>query len=190
MKRIQKIVIKKIPFFYIRHGQTDWNFENRVMGQTDIPLNSKGIKQANFAKKSLVGLGIKTICCSPLMRAKMTAEIINEQLNCELVVIDNLREFDVGSNSGKNLGQWFDNWKLGATISGAETYSNFLKRSLLGVNEALEYGEDILIVGHGGVYWTIELAIQNKLELDLPNCTLIHHTPPVDMGDKWLIKAG
>lgn len=38
--------IPAIPFYFVRHGQTDWNSEGKLMGQNDIPLNNIGIKQA------------------------------------------------------------------------------------------------------------------------------------------------
>ncbi|HLB52441.1 MAG: hypothetical protein A3E80_06480 [Chlamydiae bacterium RIFCSPHIGHO2_12_FULL_49_9] len=128
--------IKPVPFYYIRHGQTDWNLENRVMGRRDIPLNEKGINQALSARNHLLGCGIKTICHSPLLRARMTAEIFNEVLQCELVSIDDLQEFDLGSSSGQIIGPWIDEWRLGEKLSGGETYDAFKERCINGINQS------------------------------------------------------
>ena len=42
--------------YLIRHGQTDWNAKRKIQGQTDIPLNENGQKQAKFAAENISGL--------------------------------------------------------------------------------------------------------------------------------------
>lgn len=79
-------------FYFIRHGETDWNREHRGMGQKDIPLNERGLEQAHQAATVLAKEPIQTICFSPLMRARVTAEIIGEKLNVSLIAIPNLVE--------------------------------------------------------------------------------------------------
>ncbi len=59
-------------FYFVRHGQTDWNLAHRAQGQSDIPLNAEGRRQARDAAKAAAQLKIGTICCSPLSRAVET----------------------------------------------------------------------------------------------------------------------
>lgn len=180
-------MLQQIPFYYLRHGQTDWNLENRAMGQTDIPLNSNGINQAIAARSLLIGSGITTICHSPLARAKMTAEIFNEVLDCTMVEIAELGEFDLGQYAGKLKGPWLREWRSGAELEGAESYQRFLERSLRGINLALSMPGMVLIVAHGGVYWSIEHALQITLEKSLGNCMALYHRPPKQANETWTI---
>lgn len=64
------------PFYFMRHGQTDYNKENRCMGSLDIPLNSIGEQQAYDALKILNGLSIARLVSSPLQRAYTTAKVV------------------------------------------------------------------------------------------------------------------
>jgi bisphosphoglycerate-dependent phosphoglycerate mutase len=41
------------PFYFLRHGETDWNLEHRAMGSQDIPLNDRGISQGLNAAELL-----------------------------------------------------------------------------------------------------------------------------------------
>ncbi len=68
-----------MKLFVVRHGETDWNVERRLQGQTDIELNENGIRQANKLKQDLndKDCNIDLIISSPLKRAKKTAEIIS-----------------------------------------------------------------------------------------------------------------
>lgn len=63
--------------YLVRHGQTDWNIEHRIQGQTDVPLNATGRAQAVELSEKLSNFNIQKIISSDLSRAKETAEIIN-----------------------------------------------------------------------------------------------------------------
>ena len=144
-------------FYFIRHGETDWNRERRGMGQKNIPLNEKGIDQARSAALVLEKIHPPIIFHSPLSRAKDTAEIIAEKTRSRLVVVPDLIECSWGEREGDPKGPWLEEWIAGAKIKGAELYSEFILRALRGVNQCLsESQQDPLIVAHGGVFWAIQ----------------------------------
>jgi len=89
-------------FFLIRHGETDWNRERRIMGRLPVPLNATGREQARAAAAQLSGLGIEAIWTSPLARARSTAEIVAERIGITSVRDDaELTEMDFGSWEGR-----------------------------------------------------------------------------------------
>ena len=67
-------------FYFVRHGQTVWNVENKICGATDSPLTEHGRQQAAETGKNIVESGIKAdeILYSPLSRAADTAKHISE----------------------------------------------------------------------------------------------------------------
>ena len=67
-----------------RHGQTDWNIENRFQGSTDIPLNETGLVQVARAGKLLTGLSPSQIIASDLSRAYFTAKALADLVNLEI----------------------------------------------------------------------------------------------------------
>ena len=81
--------------YFIRHGETAYNREGRVQGHLDIPLNEKGIFQAEKASDEFKDVEIDLIYCSPLKRARSTAEIINKFHNVEIVIDDRLIELNM-----------------------------------------------------------------------------------------------
>ena len=180
-------MITPLPFVYLRHGETDWNRERRCQGHTDIPLNEAGIAQAETARDLLSGsgLGIVTIVCSPLSRARRTAEIVNQALGLPMVILEILKESGFGAREGEISGDWHPAWQAGDTPVGAEPYVDFVARALSAINAALEHPGPVLIVGHGGVYRSMVRhggvgAIEN-----LPNCVPVRHDPPRDGGTVW-----
>lgn len=179
-------MIRPVSFFYLRHGETDWNADGRLQGRTEVPLNARGIAQARRARELLTGAGIATICCSPQLRARTTAEIVNEVLGLPLVVIDDLVESSFGVREGQLKAEWYVEWKQGRTPDGAEAYTDFLVRALRGINRALEQDGPVLIVAHGGTY----IPVRDHLglgEVELQNCMPVRHDPPVDGAQSWQV---
>ena len=67
-------------FYFVRHGQTVWNVENKICGATDIALTEYGHEQAIITGKKILEEGIQAdeILYSPLVRAADTAKHISE----------------------------------------------------------------------------------------------------------------
>lgn len=65
--------------YLIRHGETDWNAEGRLQGQTDISLNEKGKGQMSQVAEKMkqLGIGADLIVTSPLLRARQSADIVS-----------------------------------------------------------------------------------------------------------------
>ena len=74
-------MIPRRQFFFLRHGQTDWNREDRYQGITDTPLNDRGVAQAHAAAAALMDSNIDRIITSPMMRSLKTAAIVAEAIN-------------------------------------------------------------------------------------------------------------
>lgn len=66
--------------YFVRHGQTVWNVENKICGATDIELTEFGHEQAIKTGEEILKKGIKAdeILYSPLIRAKETALHISQ----------------------------------------------------------------------------------------------------------------
>ncbi|MCP4047018.1 MAG: histidine phosphatase family protein, partial [Gammaproteobacteria bacterium] len=64
------------PFYFLRHGETQWNKDRMTQGQLDAKLNSRGILQAERAADILRNEPIDRIVSSPLSRARHTAEAV------------------------------------------------------------------------------------------------------------------
>lgn len=162
--------IPAYPFYFVRHGETDWNLQNRMQGKTDIPLNETGRAQATLAATTLADVAITTICASPLGRALETANIIRSTVDAPMDIISDLQEVGCGEKEGEPRGQWYTDWLDGrSTPIGGETPTAFLERILNGVGEALSKPGPVLIVSHGQVFRTLIHAIGAQLDEHTPN---------------------
>jgi 2,3-bisphosphoglycerate-dependent phosphoglycerate mutase len=143
-----------------RHGETDWNRDNRFQGHADPPLNESGRTQAAELSAALADEPLAAAYSSPLRRAFETAEIVAAPHGLGPVPMDALREVDVGSWQGltraeveqrfpKQYARWLDyeaGWENG------ESYEEMGRRVIAGLLElaAAHEGERILAVSHGG----------------------------------------
>lgn len=172
-------------FYYLRHGETDWNRQRRQQGRTDIPLNDAGRAQALAATEALLNCGIVTICCSPLRRARETADIVNSRLRVPLVVIDGLIECNWGAGEGRVVGAWYEEWRSGGALEDAEPHAEFIVRALDGINRALTEPGPVLIVGHGGVYRAVKIHAALDMGFRLANSIPVRHDPPTNDRPWW-----
>jgi probable phosphoglycerate mutase len=167
-----------LPFYFLRHGETDWNRIGLVQGQVNMPLNGNGLAQARAARHVLADQGIGTICTSPLDRARLTADIIAAGLHVPVREIGNLKECNFGAREGHPKGAWYDAWRQGEAPLGAERFVHFMERALDGINEALRNPGPVLIVAHGGIYWAIERFAGIARRDRIPNGVPLFHAPP------------
>ncbi len=86
--------------YLIRHGETDWNRECRLQGQSDTELNEIGIELAEITASELKGVRFDALYSSPLKRAYRTAEIFNEGRDLEIITDKRLLEINFGEREG------------------------------------------------------------------------------------------
>jgi probable phosphoglycerate mutase len=143
-----------------RHGETDWNRDNRFQGHADPPLNETGRSQAAELSAALVDEPLAAVYSSPLRRAFETAGIVAAPHGLEPLPVDALREVDVGSWQAltraeieerfpEQFARWLEyeeGWEDG------ESYEEMGRRVIAGLLElaANHAGERILAVTHGG----------------------------------------
>jgi probable phosphoglycerate mutase len=188
-----------------RHGQTDWNVENRFQGHSDIPLNKVGHYQASEAAKVLAALRPDRIISSDLIRAQETAAPLASLTDIKVEINPNLRETDGGLWEGKlasenraTHGELFANWYEGgdepAGVTG-ERRSDVARRAVAVIEkETTNFSGTIVFVTHGG---TVRSVLGSILKLPIAQWGVIgglsnacwsileltkHHT-----GSRWYL---
>ncbi|WP_068469744.1 histidine phosphatase family protein [Candidatus Protochlamydia phocaeensis] len=156
-------------FYFVRHGETDFNLRQILTSEEDVSLNERGIQQAKSIQLIIEKLPIKTICVSPLKRAQETKAILAERLACPTIIIENLRECsgDVWMRMTAGEGMLIP-------ASYCSDVEYFFRRTIQGINEALSYPGPVLIVAHGGIHWALchHLSIQHEKKIG--NCIPVH----------------
>ena len=84
----------------VRHGETDWNRDRRIQGQTDITLNEAGIRQADELRDALEGVPFDAVYASDLERAWRTAAVVADPRGLVVQRRPGLREKDFGTWEG------------------------------------------------------------------------------------------
>jgi probable phosphoglycerate mutase len=149
-------MITRRAFWFLRHGETDWNRRGHWQGQSDVPLNANGEAQAQAAIAQLLPLGIKTICASRLQRARRTADIVAGALGLPVTEVAGLEEMNIGPYAGSATNHWLGDWRDDKEVEGVESFPDFRRRVAGAINTVVATSEDALIVAHGGVFWALE----------------------------------
>ncbi|MDQ1078311.1 histidine phosphatase family protein [Pseudoroseomonas cervicalis] len=174
------------PFWFLRHGETDWNARGLSQGNVDIPLNEVGIAQAERAARALAGREIATIIASPLSRARHTAEAAARLLGREVAIHDALREVSFGVQEGQPMAGWFDDWVEGRfTPEGAESFSELRARTVGAINFCLEQPGPVLVVAHGALWRAFRAEAGLPANVRTPNALPMWVTPPAPGETAW-----
>ena len=156
--------------YLIRHGQTDWNLDRKLQGQTDIPLNNNGKEQAKEAAKEIANLKIDRIISSDLLRAKETAEIINKKIGAEISFDKRLREVNYGDFEGRLIETIKDeDWNVfnqNPEKKNGESRKQVYERVKKFLQEIKE-DENVLVVTHGGALKMMLYYAKNKEKFDI-----------------------
>jgi len=94
---------KNKQIYLLRHGEIKTGDKKRYIGQTDIPLNSKGIDQAKWWQEQLSQVTFEKVYCSDLIRSLDTARVVSAFADSDIEVITQLREINLGNWDGEHM---------------------------------------------------------------------------------------
>lgn len=175
-----------MEIYYVRHGQTDWNLARKMQGgETERALNETGIEQANMTKRELENIEYDVVICSPMHRARQTAEIIRDDKKVITVIDERIRERRLGNLEGHEITEDIErqiwDYDLNYQIPNGESLHDFEKRVLEFLKDIKQEYKDktVLIVAHGGVAKIIKAYFygmpesRNLSDISMKNCEII-----------------
>lgn len=157
-----------------RHGETDWNVQQILQGWIDVPVNSKGLRQAHELAETLASFRFSRVYTSPLQRAAKTAEIIAARLHlAHPTQHPGLKERNFGVFQGipkaemavthPELLQEILRRNPAAQFEQGETLDGFADRVLDGLEDIARHnaGKRVLVITHGWVMDAITRHIRH-----------------------------
>ena len=177
--------------YIMRHGMTDWNLRHKLQGKTDIPLNDMGRQMASDACERYKDVHFDVCYCSPLTRARDTAELVLKGRNIPIIIDERLAEMGFGIYEGIEevfekpecpVRVLFFNPDQYVAVNGAESLEDLISRTGSFLDEIayplVKEGKDVLIVGHGAMNSAIIGQVRHTPLKDfwaegLENCKLI-----------------
>lgn len=149
--------------FLIRHGETDWNKDQRIQGREDIDLNENGVSQADKCGQAFKDVPIDMIVASPLKRARKTAEIIGSYVGIrDIVIEEDLIERDFGKFSGLYF-DVIDKLRQAGEEYCVESYEDLSKRMMVVLDKYKDYKncKNIIMVSHGAAINSLLAVLSN-----------------------------
>lgn len=166
-----------MELYLIRHGQTDWNKEERLQGKIDIELNENGRAMAIAAGEQLKSVHFDKVYSSPLKRALVTAQLICGDKNPDIIIDERLREISFGVLEGKTYTEittpdspfryFFSDNEVDKFVApeGGESIESLCARTKNFVQTIIEPQADsadrILIVAHGALLASMMCYLDN-----------------------------
>jgi broad specificity phosphatase PhoE len=151
----------------VRHGETDWNADGRLQGQTDRPLSDFGRRQARQLAEELDGEELEAIYSSDLARARETAEIVGERLGLSVALDPDLREKDWGTWEGLTT---VERDRVEFVGESTEAHQERTLRALRRISEHHLGDGGVLVVTHGGSMRRVQTAATGIALPVVENC--------------------
>ena len=147
--------------FLIRHGETEWNKQNRLQGNSDVHLSPEGFHQAITLAEHAPFRNADAIYSSNLARAMETARVIAERFNLTVKLMPELREMNYGDWEGRFIselakespeafGKFFTDPERCHPPHG-ETFLECQARVMIGIRDIIDKHENqkVIVVSHG-----------------------------------------
>ncbi|MBI5668797.1 MAG: 2,3-bisphosphoglycerate-dependent phosphoglycerate mutase [Chloroflexi bacterium] len=185
----------------VRHGQSQWNLENRFTGWTDVPLTAEGRREARRAGELLAGYRFDRAFTSVLTRAIETLRIILETTGQMDILVEQdaaLNERHYGDLQGLNkaetaakfgqalVHQWRRSYR--ARPPNGESLQDTAARVLPYYHTRIEplvlAGQTILVVAHGNSLRALVMALDDIPEADIPELNI-----PTGVPRRYLIRT-
>lgn len=176
-----------MKIYSTRHGETDYNKNELILGTTDVKLNETGTAQAKELAEKIAEIGdVDFIISSPMVRAGLTAQAVADRCGLEFIKDDRLREWDYGNYEGKSrFTDGFAENKREFAVRMGKTGESVLQvshRVYSFLDEIIEEYSDknILLVSHGGICRIIEtyfhdMTTEQYSNWFMGNCQLIKY---------------
>jgi len=196
-----------LQVYLVRHGETQWNAERRIQGQSDSPLTAKGEEQAKQVAERARNLGITHVIASDLGRTQQTARIIADVCGCDIILDSRLRELDMGVLEKRHvdsLTEEEESWRralVNGTEDGRIPDGESMQELSVRMHEALAAclklpeGSRPLLVSHGIalgclVSTILGLPAWAERRLRLRNCSLsrIDHQESPWLASGWVVE--
>jgi len=193
--------------YLTRHGQTQWNLEQRLQGQLNSPLTQLGKNQAFHTQQKLLNKNIHIAYSSPLLRAIETTALIIGDWPVKMLTRDNLSEIHLGPWEGKTYTEiqqshpiefqnfWHQPDKY--QLPGAENFLQLQQRVIQEIKSIIDsnIGKNILVVSHGIAIKVILAYVLKKCLSDLGQIDVMdngdyicleHNNDQIRLGEKKL----
>ena len=175
---------KEMIFYLFRHGETNWNIENRIKGQMEdlkTVFTNKGNNQIDYLKNIVVSENLEAFFTSDLFRTMQTTSIINENLNLPVYYYKNFRGLNMGIFEGKTMSVFLKNKKVKKAftnynypIPGGESINELNCRFIDGLNAIYNnYNyKKVAIISHGAAISNIKSKISGDTYEDIDFCII------------------
>ena len=180
-----------MQMFIVRHGETSWNAERRIQGQSESSLNDKGRAQAAELQPWIESVGFDAVYTSSSLRTVQTAEILTQNIDLPLRKRDDIKEICLGpweqllwsdiEQSANSEVTNFREYPHLFNLEGAETFAQVRERGIRALQEVARQHDEqakLLVVSHGALIATVLSGLASVClsrlwkNPPLPNCSV------------------